>query len=264
MGTSYATVQDVANALDLQATATLANVSNAGDAALTANQVVNIAPGALLLVGYKGQASETATVLSTSDDIITLKDPLSIAHGFGTILLDVTPFPDVVEAASRMVDDLTNTPADGWAYSSQASETHKVKVNKDGDLTFALNMTPISAVQAISYQEMPFDDVYNIAPERAWWDDGSYIIHVFTGWDVPSTPFARAKVTVTYTGGYTADTIPMDIKRSTAMLAARLWKEKDSGYSDIIGNNQTGTFIYAKAAPPDVIAMLNRHKRVSL
>ncbi|MFT8930021.1 MAG: hypothetical protein ABF969_11865 [Sporolactobacillus sp.] len=264
MGTSYATVNDVASVLTLPATATLKNTVNVGETTLTTTQVVNITPGALLLVGYKGQVSELATVLSASGDTITLQDPLSVQHGTGTILLDVTPFPDVVEAASRLVDDLTLTPAEGWAYADHIQETHRVKVDRNGDLTFSVNRTPVSAVQAISYQGMPFEDVYNIAPERAWFEDGSYIVHVLTGWDVPSTPFVRAKVTVTYTGGYTPETMPADIKRSTAMLAARLWKEKDSGYSDVIGNTDFGILQYTQAAPKDVLAMLQRHKRVSL
>lgn len=264
MGASYATVHDVASALDLPATATLMNAANVGETTLQVSQVVNIAPGALLLVGYKGQVSELSTVLSTSGDVITLEDPLSTQHGVGTILLDVTPFPDVVESASRMVDDLTWTPAEGWAYESVSAEMHKVKADKNGDLTFALNKTPVNAIQAISYQGMPFEDVYNIVPERAWFEDGSYIVHVFTGRDVPSLPLTLAKVTVTYAGGYTPDTMPADIKRSTASIAARLWKEKDSGFSDMIGNQEMGTFIYSKAVPPDVISMLQRHKRVSV
>lgn len=262
--TAYASVQDVASALELNATATLSNLANSGDTVLATSQVVSVVPGALLLIGYKGQASELATVLSASGDTITLQDPLSMQHGVGTILLDVTPFPDVVEAASRLVDDLTLTPAEGWAYASQVQETHRVKTDKDGDLTIALNHTPVSAVQAISYQELPFGDVYNIAPERAWFEDGSYIVHVFTGRDVPSAPLIRAKVTITYTGGYTPETMPADLRRSTAILSARLWKEKDSGYSDVVGNQEFGILEYKLAAPKDVLAMLQRHKRVSL
>ncbi|MCO7177019.1 hypothetical protein ACFP7A_01225 [Sporolactobacillus kofuensis] len=264
MGASYASVQDVASALNLTPTATVTQSANAGDIQLYVDRPVSLPANALIIVGYKGQGSELATVKIASQQYITLQDPLSAAHGAGTILLDATLFPDVVEAASRLVDDLTLTPAEGWTYESVSAETHKVKADKNGDLTFSLNKTPVNAIQAISYQGMPFDDVYNIAPERAWFDDGSYIIHVFTGRDVPSLPLTMAKVTVTYTGGYTPDTMPADIKRSTAMLAARLWKEKDSGYSDVIGNTDFGILQYTQAAPKDVLAMLQRHKRVSL
>src|SRR5579875_3077487 len=101
MGVAYISVTDVASALDLPELARLATDAQAGAQQLSCNQPINVAPGALLLVGYKGQDSEPATVESVSPDgqTITLSAPLTLSHAEGTLLLDATPFPDVAEAA---------------------------------------------------------------------------------------------------------------------------------------------------------------------
>jgi hypothetical protein len=261
---AYASVLDIVNAGEINESARMGEEAHAGDTVLSTTGPVDLPPGALLVVGYLGQASEAVNVLSSADSSITLSSALKMDHPAGTRLLDATPYFDIAEAASRMVDDITWTPAGGWAYSDQAKETQQTKVDHNGDLVIVLGHTPVKEIYAVSVQSLPFGDLYNVAPERVWWDDGSYIIHVFTGWDVPIQPFSQVKVTVTYAGGYTDQEMPKDIRRCTAMIAMRLWKEKDSGYSDIIGSNDLGTFIYSKAVPPDVKAMLIRHRRVGM
>ncbi|GMA49326.1 hypothetical protein GCM10025857_06830 [Alicyclobacillus contaminans] len=104
MGALYASVGDVVGALDLPELARLNADVQAGAQQLSCDRPVDVAPGALLLVGYKGQSGETATVQNVSADgvTITLTTPLTLGHPQGTLLLNVTPFPDVAEAASRL------------------------------------------------------------------------------------------------------------------------------------------------------------------
>lgn len=266
MGVSYASVTDMVSAIDLPETAQLAQAVDAGASELTCDRPVAFASGALLLVGYKGQASETATVQSVSADgtTVTLTAPLMLPHPAGTLLLNATPFPDVIEAASRLVDQLTYTPAGGWAFADQVTITRSVKVSRDGIAVFPVDHTPVKQVYSMSVQTSPFDPVWDIPASQVWWDDGSYIVEAHLG-DVGDLVALRTvRVTITYAGGYTPDEMPADIKRATAILAARLWKEKDSGYSDVIGSTDFGILQYTQAAPKDVLAMLQPRRRVGV
>lgn len=266
MGAAYATIVDLASAIDLPELAQLATPVNAGDVQLTTDRPVSLAAGACLLVGYREQVGETATVSAVSSDgtTVTLAGPLTQTHPAGTWLLDATPFPSVLEAASRLVDQLTYTPAGGWAFADHVTITCSVKVSRDGVAVFAVDHTPVKRVYSMTVQASPCDPVWDIPASQVWWDDGSYIVEAHLG-DVGDLLALRTvRVTITYAGGYTDDEMPADIKRATAILAARLWKEKDSGYSDVIGSTDFGILQYTQAAPKDVLAMLQPRRRVGV
>lgn len=258
---AYATVQDVASALDLPEAARLARDAQAGDTQLSLDRPVAIPGGAIVLVGYRGQASETVTVRA-SDQTLYLSAGLTMPHPAGSLILDATPFPDVVEAASRMVDQLTYTPAGGWLFADNYTEIDDVKAGREGNLVLCVGHAPVKTVYEVRYQQAPWSPEWSAPVSRVWWDDESYIVRVWLQDFVPALPFSKVRVKVTYAGGYTLDEMPADIRRATAILAARLWKEKDSGYSDVIGNTDFGVLQYTQAAPKDVLAMLQPRKRV--
>jgi len=266
MGAAYATIVDLASAIDLSELAQLATPVNAGDVQLTTDRPVSLAAGACLLVGYRGQVGETATVSAVSSDgtSVTLAGPLMQTHPAGTWLLDATPFPSVLEAASRLVDQLTYTPAGGWAFADRVTVTRGAKVGRDGTTMVSLDHTPVQQVHAVTVQASPLEPVWDIPASQVWWDDEAYVVAVHLGDLSELLALRPVRMTITYSGGYTADEMPADIKRATAILAARLWKEKDSGYSDVIGNTDFGLLQYTQAAPKDVLAMLQPRRRVGV
>ncbi|GMA49323.1 hypothetical protein GCM10025857_06800 [Alicyclobacillus contaminans] len=162
------------------------------------------------------------------------------------------------------MDQLTYTPAGGWAYTDQVTITRIAKVSHDGSILLSVDHTPVQQVYSLTYQTDPFDAAWSVPANQIWWDDGSYIIRAYLGGMAPLVRFQRVRVTVEYAGGYPDDEMPADIRRSTSILAARLWKEKDSGYSDVIGSTDFGILQYTKAAPKDVLAMLQQRRRVGV
>lgn len=263
MGVTYASVIDVANALDLSESVALSEDAHAGDTQINVNRPVAFPPGAQLLVGYKGVTGEVMTVQSCNGEVITCTG-LTMEHPSQTLILDATPFESVALAASRMVDDLTHTPPGGWGYADQIVEIHSTRPNRHGNLIIGLDHQPIKTVYGLTYKQTPVSEEGRAGMASMDWDNDSYLLHVWLQEDLIAQPFAKLRVTVTYAGGYTDQDMPDDIRRSTAILAARLWKEKDSGYSDVIGNSDIGIFEYKKAVPRDVMAMLQQHKRVGL
>jgi hypothetical protein len=66
-------------------------------------------------------------------------------------------------------------------------------------------------------------------------------------------------VSVTYKGGF--NPLPDDIVLATTVMAARMYKERQSGYSDVIATDADGTAQYRRAMPADVYALIQEWKR---
>lgn len=261
MGVSYVSAAEVAAALDLPELARLAADAPAGATELTLDRPADIPPGAQVLVGHGAAQPETVTSAGGSGTALSLGQPLSTAWPAGTRILDVTPFGPVAEAASRLVDDLTYTPHEGFAY-AEVEEVHDAIADRDGNLTVVVDRFPVREVLELRYRERPWLPEWSAPVNEIWWDDNSCIVQAWVSDYVPARPGDRVRVVVRYQGGFQPDEMPADIRRATAILAARLWKEKDSGYSDVIGSPDFGLLQYREAAPKDVLAMLAPWRRV--
>jgi hypothetical protein len=157
---------------------------------------------------------------------------------------------DVVPAASRIWDDLTfyrNT-----FDLTTVTETLKGYIDTDGLLYVAVTKPIIQSVSALSFIVLP-GDTPTIVGLTAIDFDG-YTIRGNVGF-----PQQKITATVTYSGGF--DPIPADIQRATTVLACRLWKEKDSGFSDVIGNSELGILQYKKGIPSGIEAVVKHYKR---
>jgi hypothetical protein len=54
---------------------------------------------------------------------------------------------------------------------------------------------------------------------------------------------------------------PGDITQATLIMAMRMWKRKDSGYLDTVGNPETGYYHIAKGVDPDVLELVEPYRR---
>lgn len=261
MGASYASPAEVAAALDLPELARLSADVQAGQTQIALDRPADVAPGAQVLVGHGAAQPDIVTAAGGADTTLNLAQPLTNGWPAGTRLLDVTPFGPVAEAASRLVDALTWSPAEGFAY-AEAEEVHHAVADRDGNLTVTVNRFPVREVLEFRYQERPWLPEWSAPVNEVWFEDDTYIVRAFVADFVPATPGRRVRVKVHYVGGYQDGEMPAGIRRATAILAARLWKEKDSGYSDVIGSPDFGLLQYREAAPKDVVAMLSPWRRV--
>lgn len=209
-----------------------------------------IYPGQTLAIDYFATTTrEVATIQSINGTAITLTTNLLNPHPQGAAVKEVTSMTDVVPAASRMWDDICQA----WNTFDQESvtETRSGVIDKDGFLIVTVSKPTIQSVSALSFVRYPGDTPTTI--DTSLIDFERYFIR-----GNASILPTKITVTMTYVGGY--NPIPGDIQRATTILACRLWKEKDSGFSDVIGNSELGLLQYKKGVPNDV-EMIAKHYR---
>jgi|ERR1035437_482678 hypothetical protein len=73
--------------------------------------------------------------------------------------------------------------------------------------------------------------------------------------------YGKQNVAITMVAGWPS--VPADIKHLTCKLAARAWKSRQTGYSGIQGNSETG-LVYAKELDSMDHAILQRYQRLTL
>lgn len=275
---AYTDAAAVAAALRLAPDTTLATAAASGatilnlTGKLTADQTP-IYPGmTLALDQFAPVVREVVTVtgaVTGSGPYAVPVSSLANAHVAGSPVKEASRFSDVIDAASGMVDAICQQTAGAFAAQSW-TETVWAQVQDDGRLHCFVTGRNVTAFTSYAWS---LDDGISgtVDPSLLLWRDFEVWARPLTAAGVsPSATQATSTlptwayrkqipVTVTYTAGYAS--MPADIAQSAAILAARLFKEGDAGFSDITGNPQTGTFSFGRAVPKHVEVMLLPRRR---
>lgn len=242
--------------------ATPAGVS-AVSLSLTANQVAGF--GGIFTGMYLAldQFSSAVREVVQVTGIVTGTGPYAVpvtatlfAHGQGAPVKEVSQLQDVVGVASRMVDDATFT-APGAFGAQTLTETISSQGLSDGRLFTRVTGRNVTAITAIAWRFTPSDVLITLDSTQCTFDD-----YQVWSWPYQALPWSFNKdvlVTLTYTSGY--NPIPDDLKRAAAVIGARMFKEGDTGFSDVIGNSDMGLLQYKKGIPGDIALMLKPWRR---
>lgn len=252
----YTDVGRVARALAIQAPELLTVAVSSGITSLTLNQVpTDWQVGMSLLIdGNNPTNFETVTITGINGLIVNVT-ALKNNHVINAPLVNITQLNDFIGPASRWFDGATNTSA-GFAYES-VTETKEAYINRDGYIVVPLSkpLVKISDVVSATFQPTPLDAADNLNLNQGWIKN-NYFLEVVA----PNTYFPRrGMITIKYSGGF--NLIPDDIVQAVTVMAARFYKEKDSGYSDVIGTSDIGIMSYKKAMPADVKVVVQNYKR---
>lgn len=272
---NYTDAATVAAALRLAPDTTLAAavVQGATSLSLTANQTaagVSLYPGmSLALDQFNPGAREVVQITGPVTGAGPYTVPIAAtagAHGLGAPVKECSAIEDVVAAASRLVDDATYTAAGAYAQQDW-TETVEGQSLADGRIFARVTGRGISAVTAFSWQVYPDDTAQQVSLSALRWDD--YEVWALPSGLVlatgePSTLPAAAYlkhllVTISYAAGYSP--LPADLARAATVLAARMFKEGDTGFSDTIGDPALGVLTYKKGIPGDIAAILRPWRR---
>lgn len=180
---------------------------------------------------------------------------LTQSHVSGAPIVNVTPVLPYVSAASRWFDTATYNKT-GIGYET-VTDKKTAYIDNEGLITITLSkpMVDINDVMDIQFQSSVFDDVDDLDLSKAWIENNFFLKIA------PLRSYSRrsGQATVVYSGGF--NPIPDDITQAVTVMAARFYKERDSGYSDVIGSAETGIMQYHKAAPADVWQVVDRYMR---
>ena len=254
----YTDVGKVAQALAFQSPETL----NSNVSALGTSIVLSQAPpsdwqvGTQLLVDANNSSlREVVTMTAPPNGSTITVTALTNNHVAGVPIINISVLSTYVSAASRWFDSLTYTPA-GFAY-EEITETKDAWFDNNGFIVIPLSkpVVKLSDITSATYQYNPVISADNLDLTKAWVID-NYILKA------ASAIYYANRIgisTVTYLGGYS--TIPDDIVLAVTMLAARLYKERDSGYSDTVGSAELGVFQYKRAIPADILAIVQKYRR---
>lgn len=253
----YTDLGRVTAALAWQAPETIQNPVGAGETLLTLSQEPpsDWQVGASLVIDAANSAlRETVTITAPPSGNEITVSALVNAHVAGAPVINATIAEPYPAAASRWFDQVTQNKA-GFAY-EQLTETKQAVVDRDGYIAVPLSkpLVAIGDLQAVTWQATPLDAAQALDVTKAWIESG-YILKI-------AAPLARpgkVMVTATYSGGY--DPIPDDIMNAVTVMAARFFKERDSGYGDTIGNVDLGITTYKKAMPSDVKVIVDARRR---
>jgi hypothetical protein len=177
------------------------------------------------------------------------------AHAIGCPVVNATIVANYPSAASRYFDSITWNNA-GFAYESWIDSKSGYFDNR-GYIVIPLSkpIVKIADVTSAVFQPTPMCPADVLDLTKAW-IRGGYFLEA-----APANYYnlREGLATVVYKGGYSP--LPDDITWAVTVIAARMYKERDSGYSDTIGSQEMGTLTYKKALPADVVAVVNRYKR---
>lgn len=253
----YTDTGRVAQALAFQAPETLNGAVSAGATSITLASTLPFdwTIGSTLILDVNNpNLRETVTIASIAGNTLTISATLN-AHVAGSPVVNGTLVANYVSAASRWFDDATYNSA-GIAFES-ITDTKMGYLDNDGTLLIPLSkpLVLMQNVTSVTFQNTVNDPIDTLDITKAW-IESKYMLRIAVSQDY----FPRnGMATVTYSGGY--NPIPDDITQAVTVIAARMYKQRDSGYSDVIGSADTGIMQYTKAVPPDVKIILNKYRR---
>lgn len=170
----------------------------------------------------------------------------------------------LVTAASRAWDAKCTGVVDGENYFASGSvvgERIVGQVGRFGDSIICYPHKPIiTSISSFSYQERVIDSSYTIDIDRI--DIMGPKVTAYPSsyqYDFPN----RCMVTISYVGGLGASgsALPADMQEAVAILAARFYREAETGLADQIGVAEMGMNIYTKAWPVRVLETAKIYER---
>lgn len=274
--TTYTDASSVAAILQLAPDTTLSAAIAVGATTLTLASAttatgISLYPGMLLALDFYNPAvRESVTITGPISGTGPYTVPISAtaqAHSAGAPIKEVSALQEVVEPASRMIDDATFSAPGAFAEQTW-TETTRGQGTPDGWLFFEVSGRGIQNISAVQWQSAPNGPIITLDPTRCIYDDYRVWAYPASGGTTagyngftPSPYDKQVIVTVTYTAGY--NPVPADLGRAATVLAARLYKEGQTGFSDVLGNADMGLLQFKKGIPSDVAVMLKPWRRWS-
>lgn len=246
----YTDVASVIKSIDNPSPMLLSGSVTAGGTSLSLNRTMpNLTVGTLLLIDTNSTNYETVTVQDIEGTTITCSG-LSYNHMKGVPVSDVTVIQSYLASASRFIDDVTLWKA-GFAYES-VTEILPAMI-RGNVMTVLLSKPHVEAedVKSVSITRPVSSD---IDISDAWIEDDYFLYIPITGCFT-----SNVFVQVEYSGGF--EPVPADISQAATAMSARMYKERQSGYSDVIASSETGTLTYQKSMPADVYSIVQRWKK---
>jgi hypothetical protein len=231
-------------------------LANVGAITITVNQVpADWQIGMFLLLDASNSTIDEQVTITSISGLNVGITALVNSHTVNAPLVNITQLAEFIGPASRWFDGVTNTLA-GFGYES-VTEVKMARINNDGYITVPLSkpLVLLANVTSATFQPTPLDPVDTLVLTQGWIVENFYLDVI------PTNTYAVLKglATITYMGGYSP--MPLDITQAVTVMAARFYKEKDSGYSDVVGSAEMGTFSYKKAMPLDVKVIVDTYTR---
>lgn len=160
---------------------------------------------------------------------------------------------NMISAASRALDRRCTGVADESAHNYFAledvvGEVLTGQVSVDGSIFCYPHKPAIKSVSSFSFQENIIGQAYTVDTSRVEYVGLKVRAYPTSiGFDYP----CKCRVTISYTGGFSgsAASLPDDLQELCTLLAIRLYREHETGYSDVIGIPELATKVYSKAWP---------------
>jgi hypothetical protein len=167
--------------------------------------------------------------------------------------------------ASRAIDRLVTGRVDVSNYFlletialETLTGTRNPLVDSDNHLILWPHKPVITAVTAVNYRYTPMESYQAVDPTTIQISNGMAV----ECWGT----FARARIMaqVSYSGGLAAAVanLPNDLVELATLLTIRMYKESQSGMSDVVGLNDFGVAQYVKALPVRFQDFIGRYARV--
>ena len=183
-------------------------------------------------------------------DLARVKQEIHIKASGSTV--DDALLSTLITAASRAWDrKATNAleAVDYFASGSMVGEKLEGQVDYLGNTIRCYPHKPyIIGIQAFSYQENITKPLYTVDAARV---DTNGIAVTAYPLNLPMPFPGKCKVTISYTGGLGASIsdLPADMVEAVSILAARFYREAETGLSDQMGVAELTTMVYTKAWP---------------
>lgn len=246
----YATAAQVARQLNTPDTMHTSAAISAGDTQITLSIVQQgVTVGSQLCVDFNGTNAETVAVSDIEGTTVTVS-AFQFPHLLNVPVADVTTISDYLAPASRYFDSVMWRPQ-GFAQES-VTETLDGFIRR-GELVAYLGKPEVSTVASAQIMA-PYALAQPIDLEESYILGGD-------AFHAPMPMYSNGPVSVelSYTGGYSP--LPADIAHATSVIAARMYKQRDSGFSDAIASDATGTYVYNKELPNEVKQLIPRYRR---
>jgi hypothetical protein len=255
----YTDTGRVAQALAFQSPETLNGAVAVGATSITLNTTIpaDWTIGSTLILDVNNPTlRETVTISAISGNTLTVS-AVKNAHVTGSPVVNGTIVSNYVSPASRWFDTATFNK-NGFGYET-VTDTKTAYIDNYGIITVPLSKPTVDIDNVVSatFRSTVWDTPDTLDLTKAWIEDKYFLKIASANCYTKRTGMA----VVTYSGGY--NPIPDDITQAVTVMAARFYKERDSGYSDVIGSPETGIMQYQKAAPADVWIVIDKYTRVT-
>lgn len=170
---------------------------------------------------------------------------------------------DQVARASRIVDQLCTGAPDSDDYFTLGDVTELLcgLISSSGHILCYPHRVVINSVTSFHYRINPFDTWHTVeVPYLTIKPSRSSVM----AWTTMSGFYDTAQVQICYNGGLASsvDNLPSDVIDAATILAARLYREGESGLSDAVGISEFGVITYSKAFPARLLRMIQSYSRV--